>query len=144
MDLTILLQFMKRPLPDFFQFKLLFTFTIQGSHSFTGNNNATSHSSQQKLFLEYFSSCLDESSTLVDLSQSLLIRNCVAVSELLLSSAAPRQQKIYSKGKYFHLYSDLFLFFTLIVINMRTHCLDLAHRRLLSSCYLFIWNHMER
>lgn len=74
MDLTILLQFMKRPLPDFFQFKLLFTFTIQGSRCFTGNNSATSHSSQQKLFLEYFSSCHDESSTLVDLSHPLLIR----------------------------------------------------------------------
>lgn len=37
-------------------------------------------------------------------------------------------------------------FFTIIVINMGTHCLDLAHKRLLSSCdlFLFMQKRMER
>lgn len=62
---------------------------------------------------------------------------CVVVSGLLSCSAATKQQNTYSNVKHFNLYSDLFLF-TIIVINLGAHWLDLAHRRLLCSCYLFL------
>jgi len=69
----------------------------------------------------------------------------VLVSGLLSYSAATRQQNIYSKVKYFYLYSELFLF-TVIVTNQGTHWLDSAHRRLLSSCYFFflVGKHMGK